>query len=44
VSAGLHWLHKRKLPAGLTAGHLIDAALAIGRHPRKRARALADVS
>ncbi|HET9270695.1 MAG TPA: radical SAM protein [Vicinamibacterales bacterium] len=36
VSAGLHWLHGYPLAAGLTAGHLIDLALAIGRHPRRQ--------
>ena len=36
VSAGLHWLHGYPLAAGLTAGHLIDLALAVGRHPRRQ--------
>jgi MoaA/NifB/PqqE/SkfB family radical SAM enzyme len=39
VSAGLHWLHEYPLLAGLTAGHFIDAGLAIGRHPRRSAPA-----
>jgi MoaA/NifB/PqqE/SkfB family radical SAM enzyme len=34
VSAGLHWMHNRKIAAGLKVGHLIDASLAIGRHHR----------
>jgi len=34
VSAGLHWLHGQPLVAGLTVGHVIDVALAVGRHPR----------
>jgi MoaA/NifB/PqqE/SkfB family radical SAM enzyme len=38
VSAGLHWLHGHRLVGPLTAGHLIDAALAIGRHPRRQVR------
>ena len=37
VSAGLHWLQGYPLVAGVTAGHLIDLALAVGRHPRRRA-------
>ncbi len=37
VSAGLHWLRGYPLAAGLTAGHLIDLALTIGRHPRRQA-------
>ena len=36
VSAGLHWLHGYPLAAGITAGHLIDLALAVGRHPRRQ--------
>jgi MoaA/NifB/PqqE/SkfB family radical SAM enzyme len=36
VSAGLHWLHGYPLLAGLTAGHMIDLALAVGRHPRRQ--------
>ena len=36
VSAGLHWLHGHPLAAGITAGHLIDLALAVGRHPKRR--------
>lgn len=36
VSAGLHWLHGRRLCTGLRAGHLIDFSLALGRHPRRR--------
>lgn len=35
VSAGLHWLYRRPLAAGLTAGTLIDLSLAIGKHPRR---------
>jgi MoaA/NifB/PqqE/SkfB family radical SAM enzyme len=30
VSAGLHWLHKKRLAPGLKAGHIIDASLAVG--------------
>jgi hypothetical protein len=37
VSAGVHWLHSYPVAPGLTAGHLIDLALAVGRHPRRRA-------
>jgi MoaA/NifB/PqqE/SkfB family radical SAM enzyme len=37
VSAGLHWLRRYPLVAGLTAGHFIDAGLALGRHPRRQA-------
>jgi len=36
VSAGLHWLHGYPLVAGITAGHLMDLALAVGRHPRRQ--------
>jgi len=36
VSAGLHWLRKRPLVGGLRVGHVIDAALAVGRHPRRQ--------
>lgn len=36
VSAGLHWLRGYPLAAGITAGHLIDLALAVGGHPRRR--------
>ena len=36
VSAGLQWLHRYPLVAGITAGHLIDLALAVGRHPRRQ--------
>ena len=36
VSAGLHWLRRYPLVAGLKAGHLIDLSLAIGRHPRRQ--------
>jgi MoaA/NifB/PqqE/SkfB family radical SAM enzyme len=36
VSAGLHWLHGYPLAAGVTAGHLIELALAVGRHPRRK--------
>lgn len=35
VSAGLHWLHERPLALGITAGHLIDGALALGHVQRK---------
>jgi MoaA/NifB/PqqE/SkfB family radical SAM enzyme len=35
VSAGLHWLRRRELGVGVTAGHLIDLSLAVGRHPRR---------
>jgi MoaA/NifB/PqqE/SkfB family radical SAM enzyme len=43
VSAGLHWLHERRIVPGLKAGFLIDATLATGRlalrpHPRRGAR------
>jgi MoaA/NifB/PqqE/SkfB family radical SAM enzyme len=31
VSAGLHWLHAKRLAPGLKAGHIIDASLAVGR-------------
>lgn len=31
VSAGLHWLHEKRLAPGLKAGHIIDASLAVGR-------------
>jgi MoaA/NifB/PqqE/SkfB family radical SAM enzyme len=31
VSAGLHWLHERRIVPGLKAGTLIDATLAAGR-------------
>ena len=43
VSAGLHWLHGYRLAPGLTAGHLIDASLAIGRHPRRQVRRMLPV-
>ena len=43
VSAGLHWLHGYRLAPGLTAGHLIDASLAIGRHPRRQVRRILPV-
>jgi MoaA/NifB/PqqE/SkfB family radical SAM enzyme len=36
VSAGLHWLRGYPVIGTFTAGHLIDAALAIGRHPRRQ--------
>ena len=36
VSAGLHWLRGYPVGAGLKAGHLIDLALAVGRHPRRQ--------
>jgi MoaA/NifB/PqqE/SkfB family radical SAM enzyme len=36
VSAGLHWLHGYPLVGKVTVGHLIDTALAIGRHPRRQ--------
>ena len=36
VSAGLHWLHGRKLVAGLRVGHLIDMSLAAGGHRRRQ--------
>jgi len=36
VSAGLHWLHGYRLVAGITAGHLIDLALAVGRHSKRK--------
>ena len=31
VSAGLHWLHEKRLAPGLKAGHIIDASLAVGK-------------
>lgn len=31
VSAGLHWLHGKRLLPGLTVGHVIDGSLAVGR-------------
>jgi MoaA/NifB/PqqE/SkfB family radical SAM enzyme len=43
VSAGLHWLHGYRLAPGLTAGHLIDASLALGRHPRRQVRRLLQI-
>jgi MoaA/NifB/PqqE/SkfB family radical SAM enzyme len=36
VSAGLHWLRGYPVIGALKAGHLIDAALTIGRHPRRQ--------
>jgi MoaA/NifB/PqqE/SkfB family radical SAM enzyme len=36
VSAGLHWLHGYPLVPGITAGHLIDLALTVGRHPKRK--------
>jgi MoaA/NifB/PqqE/SkfB family radical SAM enzyme len=43
VSAGLHWLHGYQLLPGLEAGDLIDASLAIGRHPRRQVRRMLPV-
>jgi MoaA/NifB/PqqE/SkfB family radical SAM enzyme len=31
VSAGLHWLHEKRLAPGIKVGHIIDSSLAIGR-------------
>jgi MoaA/NifB/PqqE/SkfB family radical SAM enzyme len=36
VSAGLHWLHGYPLAAGIKAGHLIDLALTVGRHSKRK--------
>ena len=35
VSAGLHWIHNKRIVGSLKVGHLIDASLAIGRHPKR---------
>jgi hypothetical protein len=37
VSAGLHWLRGYRLAGALTVGHVIDLALAVGRHRRRQA-------
>jgi MoaA/NifB/PqqE/SkfB family radical SAM enzyme len=31
VSAGLHWIHEKRLAPGMKVGHLIDGSLAVGR-------------